>query len=141
VAAYAPGTAPFAGGIVPAGNILSLNGLATSTTWVITFTGGTGVTGHSIADGVYDTAMTDGSISQNDTFYRLFGDSKGTGTGSVNSLVDNARFKKALGSANGQAAYVAYFDYDANGTINSLVDFAQFKKRLGTAFSGFTPTI
>jgi len=104
-------------------------------TWVVTFSGA-GVTGNSIADGVYDVGLTAGIIGQNYTFYRLFGDINGDKQ--VNNAIDYTAFKKALGSANGQAAYVAAFDYNADGQINNAIDYTNFKSRLGRAFAGFT---
>jgi hypothetical protein len=130
-------------GTVPTGaSILSPDG---GFTWIVTFASGTSATpgnavGDSIADGVYDINLT-GTATASNTFYRLFGDSKGTGTGSVNNLTDYTRFKKALGTTSPAAAYNAWFDFTGKGAINNLVDYTQFKKRLGTAFSGFTQTI
>ena len=155
-------------GTVTGGTVTLLNITANYTnpsgdlkTYVLTFSVPavpSAIVGGSITDGGYNLTVNLPSVTlvsngahpatsdhSADVFYRLFGDSKGTGSGSVNSLQDAARIKKALGSSANDpassAAYVAYFDYDLNGTINSLVDYSQFKKRLGQSLSGFTPTI
>jgi hypothetical protein len=136
-------------GTVPTVNYSSPDG---GVTWTLSFSGA-GVTGGSIANGVYDITVNNGSVTVNstgavlfdppalDTFYRLFGDSKGTDTGSVNNLTDFTRFKAALGSNVGQPAYKAYFDWNSDGTINNLVDFTHFKADLGETFGGYTKTL
>jgi hypothetical protein len=133
-------------GTVPTVNYASPDG---GVTWFVTF-GGAGVSGNSIADGVYDILLDSTKVSavsgggtlasnRSDTFFRLFGDINGDQQ--VNSLVDHTQFKKALGSYTGQAAYLAALDFNGDGQINSLLDYSRFRLRLGSAFSGFTPSI
>jgi len=79
-------------GTVPTLNWAAVNPNSdgSSSQWVITFSGA-GVTGGSIADGVYDITLNASAITSEfnptstvqprptDTFYRLFGDAQGTG--------------------------------------------------------------
>jgi hypothetical protein len=110
-------------------------------TWVLTFSGA-GVTGGSLADGVYDllvkaALVADGSgrtMAGGDyamALHRLFGD--GDGDRDVDS-VDSLRFKQAQGSALGDAAYRAWFDFDADGDVDS-VDSLRFKQRQGSSLN------
>jgi subtilase family serine protease len=115
-------------------------------TWVVTFSGA-GVSGGSIADGVYDitlnaSAVTDAanqmlSGDRVDTFYRLFGDVDGNGR--VNAT-DYSAFVGTFGLRSGQTGFLAAFDVDADGRVNST-DYNAFVDNFGDRFSGFTPTI
>jgi hypothetical protein len=118
-------------------------------TWVVTFTG---VTGNSIASGVYDVGLNQSAVTFNgsgatltqnartlDTFYRLYGDVNGTErVGSSELLAFNGTF----GSRSGQATppYVAALDFDANGRINSS-DLLALNGDFGLRYRGFTATI
>jgi hypothetical protein len=116
-----------------------------STQWVVTF-GGNGVSGGSIANGVYDITLNTTAISvegnpaaaitprATDTFFRLFGDIDGNE--SVSTL-DYGRFKQAL-----NGAYNPAFDYDGNGSIATL-DYGRFKQDMPVSYfgDGFVTTI
>jgi len=60
--------------------------------------------------------------------HRLFGDSDGDGD---TDTTDLAVFRNALNKHQGDAGYLAWFDFDGNGIIDTLVDYAQFRLRLG----------
>jgi uncharacterized delta-60 repeat protein len=106
-----------------------------STQWVVTFSG-TGVVGHSIANGIYDITLNSQAVSveatpsatlatrSTDTFYRLFGDFNGDG---VVNAADNFQLKKAL------STYSAVFDYNGDGVVNAADNF-QFKASMSTNF-------
>lgn len=130
-------------GTVPTVHYASPDG---GTTWVVTFSGA-GVTGNSIADGVYDITLNGSGFTspgtlanRTDTFLRRFGDINGNGI--VTGLTDFNAFKATLGLGTGNPAYVAAFDFNANGNITGLGDFNPFKTRLGSpAWTGFTVTL
>ena len=117
-------------------------------TWVLTFSGGVGtngsVVGGSIEDGDYYLNLSAGSVaatanstitnaSNQNSFYREFGDVLGTG------FVTNPnynRFKAAYGSlSTSDADYNAAFDYYASGFITNSA-YNQFKLRYGDLWTG-----
>ena len=140
-----------------AGNATSVPTLSLATTdggftWIVTFSG-TGVSGNSIADGVYDitlysdavSAVTGGgtlSANRTDTFWRLFGDF--TGAATVNNI-DRIRFNAAYASMAGAANFFAAFDDGINGgPISGNItntDRIIFNAQSGKAFTGFAATI
>jgi hypothetical protein len=141
-----------AGGAVPTVTYSSPDG---GFTWIVTFSGA-GVHGGSIADGAYtillnSSAVTFGAsgatLTQSnrgtDTFYRLFGDNRGTQSVNTN---DSRDFSRAFGHVNTDAAYVAAFDFDGDlltaltDTITTT-DSRQFARRFGVVYSGFTTTM
>jgi hypothetical protein len=106
-------------------------------------TGGT-VTGHSIADGVYDITLTN-SNRATDRFYRLFGDITGfeSGPGLARvSNTDNLQMSNAAfpPSQYNTPLFRAGFDFNSDGTITNT-DSLQFNNRYVSTWSGFTPTI
>jgi hypothetical protein len=118
-----------------------------STTWVVTFSGA-GVSGNSIANGVYDITLDGTKVtsessptatlaSRTDTFYRLFGDSNGDGR--VNNA-DYAAFLNTNGLKTGQTGFNAAFDSNADGRVNNL-DYGAFLTDNGVRYTGFTATI
>jgi hypothetical protein len=123
---------------------LSLTSLDNGSIWVVTWVsgGGTGgtVTGHSIADGVYDLVLNNSDRSS-DRFYRLYGDITGfsSGTARVNNL-DSAQFSNAYLKSTGTSGYLAGLDANADGRVNNI-DSANFSNRYLSTWSGFTPTI
>ncbi len=132
---------------VPNYTLTSLNG---GTVWVLTFLTGTNntVTGHSIADGVYNVTLaptgvtlsnqaTASTTRPTDTFYRLFGDNNGSKR--VNP-VSASQFNNTFGLQTGQAGYLDFFDFNGDGRVNA-VDASSFNNRFGSSWSGFTPSI
>jgi hypothetical protein len=129
-------------------------------TWIVTFSG-SGVTGGSIADGVYDLGINNNTVTVQstgavlfdpptlDTFYRMLGDFLGyaaNGNEGTVSTTDLSLFKNVFSShgSPGDPLYKAYMDFTSavtgTGTINN-VDLSLLKQRLGKIFSGFTPTM
>jgi hypothetical protein len=134
------------GGTVPTVSYLSPDG---GFTWILTFSG-TGVTGNSIADGVYDIQLNQAAVVYNnsgatltqsnrvlDTFWREYGDF--TGAKTVNNA-DRLKFNLAFGTSAGAAAFLAALDVDDNGTINNA-DRLKFNLNFGKTLSGFIATI
>lgn len=124
------------------------NSDGSSSQWVITFSGA-GVTGGSIADGVYDITLNASAITSEfnptstvqprptDTFYRLFGDAQGTGK--VNTA-DYDAFLSTYGLKSTSAGYLGYFA--ADGTIKvDTSDYDAFLAHYGRKLSGFIATI
>jgi hypothetical protein len=146
---------------VSAGNSSAMMGDATTTvtasnpsgdgvTWVLRFSGGTTnpVSGGSIADGDYYLNMAAGSVAAaasqattnavyQNSFYRLFGDLNGNGSG--NAVVANpslTKLKQAFGStAISDPTYNAAFDYLGTAVETNPV-LTQFKQRFGSVWSG-----
>ena len=137
-------------GTVPTLNWAALNPNTdgSSSQWVVTFNGA-GVSGGSIADGVYDITLNAGTVTSDanpsvssqsrptDTFYRLFGDAQGTGK--VNSA-DYDAFLSTYGLKSTSAGYLAYFADDGTTKIDSS-DYDAFLYNYGKKLSGFTATI
>ena len=119
-----------------------------STQWAVTFSGA-GVTGGSIANGVYDITMNAAAITSDanpavtsqarstDTFYRLYGDL--TGNQRVTAADYNA-FLSTYNLRSNQAGYLAAFDAQNTGRINAA-DFNAFLADYNQRLSGFTATI
>ena len=115
---------------------------------MVTFSGA-GVSGGSIADGVYDITLTPSAVTSDanatvssqpratDTFYRLFGDAQGTGK--VNSA-DYGAFLSTYGLKSTSAGYLAYFADDGSTKIDAA-DYNAFLGNYGKKLSGFTATI
>jgi hypothetical protein len=120
-------------GTVPTVAVVSPDG---GFTWVVTFSG-SGTSGQSIGDGVYDVTFTAGATTRTDTFWRLFGDLQGTKT--VNTI-DRGKFNLAFGTSLGAANYQVAFDDTDSGTINTISR-GRFNLNFGKVFSGFTATI
>ncbi len=110
-------------------------------TYLATFSGA-GVTGSSIADGVYDLTLHSALIQDGNglilgggdqvlTFFRLYGDINGDA--SVN-LTDYRQFKNAYLSSVGDSNYIAGFDTNGDGGIN-LTDYRIFKANYLLSFS------
>jgi hypothetical protein len=103
---------------------------------VLTFAG-EGIVNGSLADGdytltvradrVHDAAGEAPAADSVTSFFRLYGDCNGDG---VVDGQDVARFLGALGTHQGDASYLSYFDYDGDGWIG-LADVAQLLLRLG----------
>ena len=90
--------------------------------------GGEPVEGASLPDGVYELSARAGEGPATTLrLHRLFGDVNGDGR--VNPF-DNFFFRKALGTAAGDAAYDAAFDHDGDGQVDSS-DAALFRQRYG----------
>jgi fibronectin type 3 domain-containing protein len=119
-----------------------------STQWIVNFSG-TGVTGGSIANGVYDIALNSAAVTSEsnptasvtpratDTFYRLFGDINGDGR--VNNA-DYAAFLNTNGLKSGQTDFDVAFDSNADGRVNNL-DYGAFLTDNGVRYTGFTATV
>ena len=119
-----------------------------SSQWVVTFSGA-GVTGGSIADGVYDVTLNAAAVTSDanpsvsaqprpmDTFYRLFGDAQGTGK--VNTA-DYDAFLSTYGLKSTSARYLGYFADDGGTKIDSA-DYNAFLANYGKKLSGFIATI
>ena len=151
-AANAFGIALHAGqsGTLPTLNWVALNPNTdgSSTQWVVTFSGA-GVTGGSIADGVYDITLNAAAVTSDanpavssqtratDTFYRLFGDAQGTGK--VNTA-DYTAFLSTFGLKSTAPGYLAYFADDGTTKIDSA-DYNAFLANYGKKLSGFVATI
>jgi hypothetical protein len=115
---------------------------------VVTFSGA-GVSGGSIADGVYDITLNASAVTSDanpavssqtratDTFYRMYGDAQGTGK--VNSADYNA-FLSTFGLKSTAPGYLAYFADDGTTKIDSA-DYNAFLGNFGRKLSGFTATI
>ena len=116
-----------------------VNGVMTSSTWVVSWVTATGntVVGHSIADGVYQITLTY-SDRATDTFYRLYGAAISPRTGVTNS--DNTQFSHTLLLNETASSYLADFDYSGTGTVTNAAN-TQFSHRLLNTWSGFTATI
>lgn len=124
------------------------NSDGSSTQWAVAFIG-VGVTGGSIADGVYDITLNAAAVTSDanpsvtvqpratDTFYRLFGDAQGTGK--VNSA-DYTAFLSTYGLKASGAGYLGYFADDGTTKIDSA-DYNAFLGNYGKKLSGFTATI
>lgn len=107
---------------------LNPNSDGSATQWAVSFSGA-GVTGISIANGVYDITLNASAVTSDadpavsvqpratDTFFRLFGDVNGDG---VVNATDNFELKTAL------STYNPVFDYNDDGVINAA-DNLQFK--------------
>jgi phospholipase/lecithinase/hemolysin len=119
------------------------------TTWIVTFSG-SGVIANSIANGVYDLTLNAAAVSavsgggtlaasRLDTFYRLYGDTLGTGHQRVN-LTDYNTFAGAYATRSTDAGFLAYLDENDDGRIN-LTDYSAFAGDYGTRYTGFTPTV
>jgi hypothetical protein len=127
---------------------MSADASGASTQWVVTFSG-SGVTGGSIGDGVYDLTLDPTKVTSEstptasvtpraaDTFYRLFGDANGDMR--VNNS-DYAAFLNTNGLKAGQAGFNAAFDSNGDGRVNNL-DYGAFLNDNGIKYSGFTATI
>ena len=132
-------------GIVPTLNwsAISPDGSGASTQWAVTFSG-SGVTGGSIGDGVYDltlnsTAVTSeanppvpAQIHNTDTFYRFFGDAQGTGR--VDGADYNA-FQSTYNLKSTDPGYLAYFADDGTNKIDTA-DYNAFLNNYGKRLSG-----
>lgn len=111
------------------------------TTWLVSVTGGLGVTSQGLPDGRYQltfsrTQITDAynfPISASSpnlaplTFHRFFGDYDG------NTAINNAdllRLRRTQNKSLGDPGYLAYFDFDGNNTVNAT-DVAEFMARYG----------
>ena len=124
------------------------NSDGSSTQWAVAFSG-VGVTGGSIADGVYDITLNAAAVTSDanpsvtvqpratDTFYRLFGDAQGTGK--VNSA-DYTAFLSTYGLNASGAGYLGYFADDGTTKIDSA-DYNAFLGNYGKKLIGFTATI
>ena len=124
------------------------NADGSSAQWAVTFSG-VGVTGGSIADGVYDITLNPAAVTSDanpavlaqsrptDTFYRLFGDAQGTGK--VNSA-DYTAFLSSYGLKSTAPGYLAYFADDGTNKIDSA-DYNAFLTNYGKKLSGFVATI
>ena len=127
---------------------LNPNTDGSSSQWVVTFSGA-GVSGGSIADGVYDITLNAGTVTSDanpsvssqsratDTFYRLFGDAQGTAR--VNSA-DYSAFLSTYGLKSTAAGYLGYFADDGTAKIDTS-DYNAFLSNYGKKLSGFTATI
>ena len=132
-------------GTVPTLNwsAISPDGGGASTQWVVTFSGA-GVTGGSIADGVYDITLNTAAVTSEanptvpaqphntDTFYRFFGDAGGTGR------VDNAdytAFNSTYGLKSTDPRYLAYFADDGTNKIDTA-DYNAFLNNYGKRLTG-----
>jgi hypothetical protein len=113
----------------------------------VTFSGA-GVVGNSIANGEYQIVLNASDVSavsgngtmaanDNESFYRLYGDLRGTM--SVTGA-DNTLFGRAFGATNLAANFVAALDYSDTGSISGA-DNTRFGRDFGLTYSGFTPTI
>lgn len=82
---------------------------------------------HDVATGLVATNGFDSAPGGNRSFdfFRLFGDSNGN---AVIDSEDRSLYRSALRSQEGDANYVAYFDYNSNGLISSG-DLDQFRRR------------
>jgi len=109
-------------------------------TYTLRFSGG-GITGGSLADGVYDLVVhaalvrnaRGGTLEEDQTltFHRLFGDSNGDRT--VDAL-DMALLRSVLGRTNADPDYLWWMDFDQNGSILGS-DGLQVRTRLGVRFT------
>ncbi len=125
---------------------------------------GAGIVGGSLADGNHELAiaadkvLTEYSLLDGDEdgiaggdyrfgaaaadrFFRFFGDSNGD---RLVNTTDLALFRTALGKREGQAGYLAYFDYDADRDVDTAVDYAEFLIRYRQRYlwpAGGRPTI
>ena len=127
---------------------LNANADGSSTQWALTFSGA-GVSGGSIADGVYDITLNPTAVTSDanpavtaqsrpmDTFYRLFGDAQGTGK--VNAS-DYTAFLSTYGLKSTSPGYLGYFAADGSTKIDAA-DYNAFLANYGKKLSGFTPTI
>ena len=122
-------------------------------TWVLLFSGGTTepVTGGSIGDGDYYLNLAAGSVAaaaspsttnaasfQQNSFYRLFGDTFGLG---VVASPSYNQLKLAFGATSISAPnYVAAFDYFNIGSIGNPA-YNQFKLRYGTQWTGLVSRV
>ena len=127
---------------------LNANSDGSSTQWAVAFSGA-GVSGGSIADGVYDLTLNTSAISvegnpaaaitprASDTFYRMFGDAQGTGK--VNSA-DYSAFLSTYGLKSIDPGYLGYFADDGTAKIDAA-DYNAFLGNYGKKLSGFAATI
>lgn len=127
-------------GIAPTLNWTAINPNAdgSATQWVVNFSGA-GVSGSSIADGVYDITLNSAAVTSDanssvnlqprpaDTFYRLFGDAQGTGK--VNAA-DYGAFLSTYGLKSTSAGYLAYFADDGTDKIDTS-DYGAFLANYG----------
>lgn len=124
------------------------NGDGSATQWVVTFSGA-GVTGDSIANGVYDITLAANAASSDanpavtaatrtDTFYRLYGDYLGTQKVTLN---DYNAFLATYNLKSNQAGYNEAFDLTGTGAKISLTDYDEFLADYNIKVSGFTATI
>jgi hypothetical protein len=143
-------TAGFTLGTVPTMNWS--NPSSDGETWILTFSG-SGVTGGSIADGVYNLTLDAADVtptSGSDTFYgpnpvttfaRLFGAQTGTtntGGGPTDhqltvSNTDKLRFNGAFNNAG--STFTAAFNYTNHGGAVSNSDKLQFNKRFNVTYT------
>jgi hypothetical protein len=149
--AFAIAVHPGQSGTVPtlSWTALNPNTDGSSAQWVVSFSGA-GVTGNSIANGVYDLTMNAAAVSSDanatftsqsratDTFYRLFGDYLGTER--VNAT-DYNDFLAAYNSHYGQTGYVEAFDVTGTDQRINATDYNDFLADYNERFSGFTATI
>jgi hypothetical protein len=109
-----------------------------SAAFTVTFTG-SDIISASLADGVYDLALSAGAITDDYnqpisnppapmSFHRLFGDVNGDGK---IDAVDTNAFTAAYAYSSPSPNYKWYFDYDGNLAINNT-DLLQLRKRTGT---------
>ena len=122
---------------------ISPDGSGARTQWAVTFSG-SGVTGGSIGDGVYDITLNTAAVTSEanptvpaeahnvDTFYRLYGDINGDGR--VNNTDYNA-FLNTYGLRSTDPGFVAGFDVNADGLIDNT-DYVAFQNNNAKHFSG-----
>jgi hypothetical protein len=132
-----------AGGIAPSYFVRPIPD-TNDTQWVVTFSGSMG---NSVVNGAYTVTINPAAVTsangidltagETDTFFRLYGDLRGTM--SVTGA-DNTLFGRAFGSTNLAANFVAALDYSDSGQISGA-DNTQFGRDFGLVYSGFTPTI
>jgi hypothetical protein len=122
-------------------------GGTTGTVWIVTFSG-TGVTGGSIPNGVYDITLNGSALSvggtasvasATDVFHRLFGDYNGTNRVTVTAL---NLLNNGYGQVNGSSLYQTYLYFDpvATGHINTT-SLNYINNTYETAWTGFTNTL
>jgi murein DD-endopeptidase MepM/ murein hydrolase activator NlpD len=73
-------------------------------------------------------APMDGGVSEQDEFWRLFGDVKGIRT---SDGIGSNSFQAAYSSTSGSANYLYFLDWNLDGTINGT-DLTQLRSRYGT---------
>ena len=127
---------------------LNANSDGSSTQWAVAFSGA-GVSGGSIADGVYDITLNAAAVTSDanssvtvqpraaDTFYRLFGDTQGTGKVTT---ADYTAFLSTYGLKSTDPAYLGYFADDGTTKIDNA-DYNVFLGNYGKKLSGFMATI
>jgi hypothetical protein len=117
------------------------------TIWIVTFSG-TGVSGGSIANGVYNITLNGAGLTvggtaavanASDVFHRLFGDFNGTDRVTVTAL---NLLNNAYGQVDGSTLYQTYLYFDpvATGHINPT-SLNILNNTYETYWTGFTDTL